>query len=51
MRWSAILLAVAEAGKHVYRAGSAPTITHNTLVNESYFWAHGRSATDTYCRL
>ena len=49
MRWS-ILLAVADAGKHVYRAGSAPTITHNTLVKRGVIlWAHGRSATDTYC--
>ena len=49
MRWS-ILLAVAEAGKHVYRAGTAPTISHSTLVKRGVIlWAHGRSATDTYC--
>ena len=45
-----MLVVVAEAGKHVYRAGSAPTITHNTLVKRGVIlWAHGRSATDTYC--
>ena len=50
MRWSVVLAVVAEAGKHVYRAGSAPTITHNTLVKRGVIlWAHGRSATDTYC--
>ena len=50
MRWSVLLAMVAEAGKHVYRAGSAPTITHNTLVKRGVIlWAHGRSATDTYC--
>ena len=50
MRWSVLLAVVAEAGKHVYRAGSAPTITHNTLVKRGVIlWAHGRSATDTYC--
>ena len=50
MRWSVVLVVAAEAGKHVYRAGSAPTITHNTLVKRGVIlWAHGRSATDTYC--
>ena len=50
MRWSVVLVVVAEAGKHVYRAGSAPTISHNTLVKRGVIlWAHGRSATDTYC--
>ena len=52
MRWTAAfnILLAAEAGKHVYRAGSAPTISHNTLVKRGVIlWAHGRSATDTYC--
>ena len=52
MHWTAAfnILLAAEAGKHVYRAGSAPTISHNTLVKRGVIlWAHGRSATDTYC--